>query len=275
MLDGTVHLTDHHGHAVTLAEQAIDAGATTLVAVGGDGTVNEVLQGIVAADGFEQVDFGVIPAGTGNSFAKNIGIPDIETGFDVLQHGERRRIDVGMANHAPFLNSCIAGLTAEASGRTDSGLKARIGVAAYVLSTIRTWSAYDGLTLRVEVDPRASSHPAWSGPVGLVVVGNARRFSMTGGEQANVEDGLFDVAILEDPGSIELSTDSPLDRLGELLPELIRLHAPTLAITVEHDETAQFSLDGEMQTYASVTLEVRPRVLRVAVGESYEPDGIE
>lgn len=265
-----VRRSERQGHAVDLAAEAIADGAGTLVAVGGDGTVNEVIRGVIAADALEEVDVGVIPAGTGNSFARNIGVPDLETAFEVLQHGERRRIDVGMANGFPFLNSCIAGLTAEASDRTDDALKARIGVAAYVFTTIRTWSAYDAIGLRVEVH---GGDTAWTGPVGLVLVGNARRVAVTGDGQADVEDGRFDVSIIEDPALVDLDGGRALDRLGELWPALTRLQASGLDIDVESGDPVRFSLDGEIREFDTVTLRTLPRALRVAVGEAYEPTG--
>lgn len=266
----TVRTSEREGHAIDLTEEAIDEGFENIVAVGGDGTVNEVLQGILAADAGDEVSLGVVPAGTGNDFADHLGIPDIDEAFSVLQHGDRRRIDIGLANGAPFLNSCIAGITAEASARTSSELKSRLGVLAYVVTTIRTLSEFHALELTADVRDGGATETVWAGPAGLVLIGNGRRFSMTGGQQANMEDGLFDVTLVEDPASISLVGDQALETpLGR--PELTRFRASTLELGVETGEQATFSLDGEIREFSEVHLRTDPGAIRVGVGDTYNP----
>jgi diacylglycerol kinase family enzyme len=112
------------------------------VAAGGDGTVNEVVRGVVRATALDRVTVGIVLGGTGNDFAGNVGITGIEQAFEVLDRGERRRVDFGVDDDRPFRNSCC-GLTAEASAETDPGQKERFGTVAYVLNTLRTLSEFD------------------------------------------------------------------------------------------------------------------------------------
>ena len=268
-----VEETEDAGDAVALTKAAISDGATVIGAAGGDGTLNEVLQGVDALDAFEEVTVGVIPVGTGNDFAENVGISDAREAFRALETGERRRIDVGTANGRVFLNSCIAGLTAEASRDTTVEMKNRYGTLAYVMTTLQLLPSYEPLQLNVSADATTAGDDSWQGEAILVLVGNGRRFPIRGRPQAHMEDGAFDVAIVEDVPSIELMSDRVLEKLfGRASTNVTRLTSPSLSITVEADEPATFSLDGEMLSTTSLSLSVRRQVLQLPVGETYESD---
>jgi diacylglycerol kinase family enzyme len=219
------------------------------------------------------VTFGGIPAGTGNNVAAKIGIGSIEHGFEVLAEGEQRTIDLGFADDRPFLNSCVGGLTAEASRETTAESKAELGVVAYVLSTFRTAVEFEGTPLRI--DTEETGDRTWQGRAAVLLVGNGRRFPTRGQSQADMEDGLLDVAIIEDnPGSdlAGLARSTAVERLlGGDADGVTRLKAPELTVTVEHDDPTAFSLDGEMLTAAELTIETRPATLTIRVGEAYDP----
>jgi YegS/Rv2252/BmrU family lipid kinase len=260
------------GDAIRLAEEAADAGASTIVAAGGDGTVNEVVRGIDRAGALGRVTFGILPLGTGNNFATQIGVDDLETAFEVVENGERRDIDLGRANERPFVNSCIAGLAATASSETSAEMKSRLGVLAYVVTTLRSLSDFESLRLSIHSDP-GTEPTDWTGEALCVLVGNGRRFSMEGTTQADMEDGRFDVAVIEDVPTIDLMGDAIAERLlGRDSPDVVRFQ-PT-AFTIEnHDlESVRFSLDGEIIQECELTLEVQPGALTVAVGDTYDPD---
>ena len=104
-------------HTISLAREAADR-ADTVVACGGDGTLNKTVRGVSEAGRLDDVSLAVIPAGTGNDFADNVGIRGVDHAFSVVTDGERRQLDLGVANGRPFLNSCVGGLTAAASART-------------------------------------------------------------------------------------------------------------------------------------------------------------
>lgn len=268
-----VRETRDAGDAVTFASEAADAGASVVAAAGGDGTLNEVVRGVGRADAFDDVTVGVVPAGTGNNFAGNVGITTIDDGFAALESGERRRIDLGMAAGRPFVNSCVGGLTADASGETSAELKNRLGVLAYVLTTLRSAPAFDGLRLSVTVRDGDGAAEGWSGEAICVLVGNGRRFTARGSDQADMEDGRFEVAIIEDVSTVDLMGDAIVERLlGREALHTTRLRAPTVEITSLDNEQINFSLDGEMVRDRSLALDVRPRTLRMVVGETYEPD---
>lgn len=265
--------TQGAGDAIRFATEAAEGGASLIGAAGGDGTLNEVVQGVDRAESFEDVTIGVIPVGTGNNFAQNIDIATIDEGFDVMEHGERRQIDLGRANGRVFVNSCIAGLTADASGATSAELKNRLGVLAYVITTLRSMTTFEGYTLSITIDDGETNATAWEGDVLCVLVGNGRRFTSQGGSQANMEDGLFDVTIIEDVPGIELMGEAVVERLlGKKATHLTRLRASTLDITALDSGPMNYSLDGEMIQARTLSLDTQPEALRIAVGDGYEPD---
>ncbi len=268
--DFTVLETREEGDAIDFAEQAAENDASMVAAAGGDGTINEVVRGLVSADALDSVTFGVVPTGTGNNFAGNIGVTSIGQAFDVLERGERRRIDLGTADGREFVNSCVGGLTADASSETDSEQKERLGVLAYVVNTLRLMTDFDGVPLSVQASTEGDV--TWSGDAVFVLVGNGRRFPAKGRTQANMEDGLLNVTIIEDMPTTNLVGEATIHRLfGEETEHVTHLKTPTLDIRIERDDPVQFSLDGEMGEWRELTLSVIPRAMEICVGSEYEP----
>ena len=269
----TVRETRADGDAIEIARRAAERGVTRIGACGGDGTVNEVVRGIDAACALDTVTLGVIPAGTGNNFAKNIGVEGIEHGFSLLDAGETRRIDLGAGNGRLFVNSCVGGITASASEQTTSEGKRRFGVLAYVLATLETAREFDGVPLRVRARTHHEREKAWAGEAAFVLIGNARRFPVRGRTQANVEDGQFDVTIIEQlPPSSALGEATVQRIFGSDTAHTTHLRSTYVKVTVEGEESMTFSFDGEMGTYRELACRVRTQSLAVRVGESYEPD---
>ncbi len=264
-----VAFTEEAGDGISLAREAAEDGATRIGACGGDGTINEVVRGIDAAGALDSTTLGVIPAGTGNNFAGNVGVEGIEHGFDLLAEGETRRIDLGTAGDELFVNSCVCGLTANASRETSAGLKRRFGVMAYVLKTLDQMRDFESIPLHVHAE---DGEVLWDGDAMFVLVGNARRFPAGGSEQANVEDGLFEVTIIEDVSTGQLVRETASRRLlGGEVSSIHRLTAPSLTVDVRRDEPVAFSFDGEMASFTHLPCRVRPAALSVRVGDGYQP----
>ncbi|WP_135828284.1 diacylglycerol/lipid kinase family protein [Halorussus halobius] len=271
--DGFVVLeTQAEAEAARFARLVAEAGADLVAAAGGDGTLNRVVRGLDAADALDEVTVGVVPCGTGNNFASNVGVESIDHAFEVLADGERRRIDVATADGRLFLNSCIAGVTADASASTTPGLKDRLGVLAYVVTGLRAAADFDALPLAVEATGSAASE-SWSGEALMVLVGNARRFPSEGRSQANCEDGLLDVTVVERMPTADLLEEAAIHRLfGDGTDHVTHLRPSELRVEVRRDEPVEFSFDGEMGSYESLTMRTSQRVLELCVGENYVPD---
>lgn len=267
--------TESEGDAVALAKEAAEEGVRRIAACGGDGTLHQVVAGIDQADALDDVTFGVIPGGTGNNFAGNIDVRSIEHAFELLETGERRQIDLGEADGEPFVNSCIAGLTSKTSSDTSSELKERVGTLAYVINGIQRAATFDPLHVAIDIEEgEGGTSTTWEGDALCILVGNARRFAT--GTQAHVEDGLFEVTLVEEMPTTEMLTEAAAQRLlGQETEHVTQLAAERLDISHERGEKVEFSLDGEIRAHERLTLDVRPCELNVVVGPEYEPVPIE
>ncbi len=266
--------TREGGDATRLAVAAAGAGIDRVVAAGGDGTLNGVVQGLFEADALDDVVFGVLPAGTGNNFAGNVGVGDLPSAFEALASDRVRRLDLGTDGERVFLNSCVGGLTAEASGATTAEMKARYGVLAYVLATLRTAVEFESLPLSVSAFDATGDEEAWSGEAMFLLVGNARHFPLEGPTAADAEDGRLDVTLIEREPARELVEEAALVRLfGEEADAVTRLQTAALEVDVRDGRQTTFSFDGEMESASRLSLGVEHCALAIHVGADYEPGG--
>ena len=264
-----VYETAGDGDAVELGRAAGEAGASEVAVCGGDGTVNEVLRGLAAADHLGDVTLSVVPAGTANLLARNVGVRDVEHGVEVADTGRTRTVDVGIADGEPFLVSCIAGLPADASVATSGALKSRFGTLAFLITGAQEALEFDGL--HIDVDAVGVDGPfTWEGEALCLLVGNSRQFVGEGG-QADMEDGLLDVAIVEQMPPQNLVAEAIGHRLFAADTDgVTHVRADEISVT-GHDEAITFSRDGELGTHDTLDLSVRERVLDLRVGPDYAP----
>ncbi|MFP9193206.1 diacylglycerol/lipid kinase family protein [Natronosalvus vescus] len=269
-----IRVTETAGDAREFAREAAEGGLTRVVAVGGDGTVNEVVDGLLSAavDGWPTLV--IAPAGTGNNTASNLGIESVEDAFRLAEDGERRQIDLGVANGRAFINSCIGGLTAEASLETSAASKRRLGILAYVVKTIETAATFDPPTLRVTLeDDDASTAAIWEGAVALAFVGNCRRFTAGRAAQAHAEDGLLEVTLVENGSTPAVLGDAALEQLFDRdAAHIVHHRVPTVTLERVGQKPITYSLDGEVLETDQLTLETVPASVPVVVGEGYRPD---
>lgn len=270
----SVEETERSGHAIELAEQAAADGVDLLGACGGDGTVHEVVRGLVAADALDAVTLCIVPAGTANIVATDLGIDDMRDGFEIADRGETRRLDLGVADDEPFVMSAIAGLPAEASAAASSELKERFGTFAFVVEGIQETRTFDGLQVEIHATSE-NGEIAWTGEALSLLIGNLRLLSKAGG-RANAEDGLLEVSIVEQMPPVEAVTEAIEQRLlQQETPHVTNITTTRLDIAGLDETPVTFSLDGEIRTYTEVRISIRPQVLGVRVGEAYtaNPDG--
>jgi diacylglycerol kinase (ATP) len=240
------------GDARRLAAEAVGDGFDVIAAAGGDGTVNEVLNGIGDAGGFGRTRFGVLPLGTVNVFARDLKIPlRLEYAWDVLRRGRERILDVpqvefsqnGGAKKQYFIQLAGAGLDARAIELVDWSHKKKIGPLAYLIAGLKALREKKPQIRAVENSQNANS--SYNGE--LILIGNGRLY---GGEfqifpQADFNDGLLDVCIIPRTDFRTLLRCGPDLLLRLKLPEgaVERFRAPSFELS--GDATAAFQLDGE------------------------------
>jgi YegS/Rv2252/BmrU family lipid kinase len=257
------------GGARPLATQAVQEGFDTVVAAGGDGTLNEVLNGIGdAPDGFARARLGVLPLGTVNVFAREMGLPmNLKEGWGILRAGRETTIDLArvecVMNGAPqrryFAQLAGAGLDARAIDLVDWQLKKKIGPLAYI------WAGL--VALRETPSQITAANGANSATGELVLVGNGRFY---GGQfrifpGASLRDGLLEICVVP-------KVNWPnLIRCGVML--LVRGELPAGAarcfraatFTLTSPTPTPLELDGESVGQLPATFSIETRKLRVLV----------
>ncbi len=172
------------------AREALEQGADLVFVWGGDGMVQCCIDALAGTG----TTVAIVPAGTANLLATNLGIPqDIGAAVSIGLHGQRRRLDVGVVNGERFAVMAGAGFDAHLIGRADAGLKDRIGRAAYVLTSLQAMRA-PKIGMRIDVD----GDRWFEGEAGMVLVGNVG--TVMGGLEvfphARPDDGLLEVGVV-------------------------------------------------------------------------------
>jgi len=240
-----------------------EAGETDLlIAAGGDGTLNEVVHGLMDLSKGARPALGVVPLGTANDFAAGCGIPrDPEEALALCMEGEAAPIDICKANEHWFLNAASVGFGAEVTATTPPELKRLLGHAAYtVMGAILAMNVhhYHG---RLTLPDREITG---SGPV--AIVGNGRQ---TGGgvqvaPRARIDDGLLDVLVVRQIPAMALLTAAR--ELQELSPDGEYIsYWQTPWAEVYPEEAIPVNLDGEPVQFSSVRYEAVPRAIRLIV----------
>jgi YegS/Rv2252/BmrU family lipid kinase len=257
---GSVHLTEGPGHAYELASRAVAARATLICAWGGDGTVNEIARAVAGTG----TALGIVPAGSGNGLARELGLPwDPTRALGVALAHRERVIDVGDAGGRLFVNLCGVGLDAHVAARFNTRPGRRRGLWPYVSIGGREILRYRAREYRI----RAGGE-TWTERALAVVCANARQYG--GGAvvapTARPDDGQLElVTVAARPPLVALRDALHLFR-GTLdrAPGVRTTRTPTAEIT--GTEPILFHVDGEAVTGGTtLTVRIRPAVLRVRV----------
>lgn len=195
-------MTRGPGDATSLARQAAEDGYDQLFVAGGDGTLNEVLNGVAQVPGgWDAVTFGVIPLGTGNDFATAVGIPgDIEGAIQALVGGIPAAVDMGCLNDAVyFVNVSAGGFMAEVSDAVTPRLKTFAGKLAYLIGGAQVLLEYEPVRVRItgpiDVEMALHTFAVCNSPL----VGGGRLIAPA----AKLDDGLADVCLIEAMSTID------------------------------------------------------------------------
>ncbi|MFN8223521.1 MAG: diacylglycerol kinase family protein [Gaiellales bacterium] len=269
-LTGDAVFSERQGHLAELAREAALAGADLLVVVGGDGSVNEVTNGLVGID--RAPELALIPRGTGWDFSRTFAVPrGIEEAARVALDGATRVLDVGRVTYrawsgsdgeAYFANVASAGMGGAVAQRANETTKALGGKTSYLLATLAVFARWKAPVVRLAVDGEereATMHE--------VVVANAKYLGggMMMCPEAEPDDGLFDVLALGDLTKLDLARSMPKLYKGTHLPhpkaELLR----GKVVSIDSDTPIPIQLDGEQPGRTPATFEIVPGRLRLRV----------
>ena len=271
----TLHLTEHAGEATQLAQRAEDNGLDAVFVVGGDGTINEVVNGIAGS----QVALGVLPGGTGNVWARELGLPRLSPlhlqplldSVRALIPGHARRIDLGRANGRYFLQWSGLGLDAAVTYAMEprTRVQRRMGAVAYLSAGVITAANMRGQRTRIFIDGMRIYRRSI-----LIVVSNSQLY---GGitriaTDARIDDGLLDVSVFEGRGfsSILRTFFTVLTGLHIYDPRHTSYRGR--AIQVYADKPMPIHVDGEPFSTTPFECEVVPRALTILIPQGVHAD---
>jgi diacylglycerol kinase (ATP) len=268
-LTGDVLFTDGPGHAAELARGAAEGGARLLVAVGGDGTVNEVVNGLGPSR--SEVELAVVPQGTGDDLARTFGIPTkVEEAVAVAAGGQTREVDLGRASFAIgegrderyFANFAGAGISG-AIARRGASTSRRLGAkAAYMWATTTVFIRWSSVPMRIELDDEVRE-----GPMYEVVIANGMYAAggMKIAPDARPDDGRFDAVLIGDVSKLDFVTTFPKIYRGTHTSHPKVDVVSARAVAVDTDESLPVVLDGEQPGTTPARFEIVPGALRLRV----------
>jgi lipid kinase YegS len=255
-----VRVTQEKGDARRFAAEA--GAVDLLIAAGGDGTLNEVVHGLMDLSRATRPALGVIPLGTANDFATGCGIPrDPEEALALCLKGQALPIDIGKANEHWFLNAASAGFGAEVTATTPPELKRLLGPAAYaVMGAILAMNVHHYHGKLILPDREITG----TGPVAIVGNGPQTGGGVQVAPRARIDDGLLDVLVVRQIPAMALLTAAR--ELQELSPDGEYIsYWQTPWAEVHPEETIPVNLDGEPVQFSSVRYEAVPRAIRLIV----------
>ena len=267
-LDGETLFSERPGHLIELARTAVEGGARLVVAVGGDGTLNEVINGVAERD----VDLATIPLGTGMDFGRPYGIP---TRFDdavrIVLDGATRTIDAGRVRYRTwdgqdamrwFGNVGTVGMSGAVAQRANGMSKALGGRITFFYALTRVFLTWENTDVTVSLDGVERS-----GRMHDVIVANGpwHGGGMMLAPDAKPDDGLFDVVLIGDVSKVDFLTTAPKIYKGRHVThpkvEIFRsAHA-----TVDAPERLPIEVEGEQVGTTPAAFEIVPGALRVRV----------
>ena len=270
--DMDIVMTVAAGDALHAAERAAREGYDHLFVAGGDGTLNEVLNGVAKVkDALATTTFGLIPLGTGNDFATALGLPeDVATALDILLQGRTVAVDVGHLNERYFVNVSAGGFIAEVSDAVDPQLKSIAGKLAYLIGGAQVLLDYEpvGAWLRVVAeDDRVMEREL---NLQMFAVCNSR---MVGGGRliaphALIDDGLLDVCLVEGMPTLEFIGLLTRVSSGDHIEDERVTYFRARALDLRFNRTTKVNTDGEVLEASRCHYQIKRHAARFLAGDA-------
>lgn len=261
--------TNEQGHATKLVQKAFMAGYRKIIGVGGDGTINEIINGIMnlGQEG-SQVELDILSHGTGGDFSRSLKIPrGIEGVLQVLRCGKKRWVDVGSVEFLGkqdqlkryFLNVADAGLGGETVARVNRQNKFWGGKLSFLLGSIQSILAYHNKVMSCRIDGEL----VVQGRMNSIMVANGRYIG--GGMQiaplAEIDDGMFDIVVLGDFNTAQLLFHLPKIYRGTHLKVPGVRYYRGRTVLIESHEDVLIDIDGEQQGLLPARYTNHPKAL--------------
>lgn len=257
--------TEKAGDATLWAKEAALIGFDAVFSMGGDGTLNETINGLAQAN--KPIDFGFIPLGTINDLARALNIPlHPEVAIDMLPRCKTVKVDIAKANDRYFINTIATGIMPEAVGHVSIEQKTRLGPLAYFLTGIKAMQAHETSLFKITT-PEGSS--IYRSPLIVAMLTNSVGSFRNLAPQARVDDGKIWLGIFKDFNYLDLLKVIPEFLSGQpLTSELMTLKAlEEVRIELVGDHPLSTNLDGDSGPAFPLDIKVLPSFLSVYVPE--------
>ncbi len=262
-LDFEVELTKAPKHATQLAQEAIKKGFHNIISVGGDGTLNEIVNGVMLSGKSDEVNIGILPEGGGNDFAVNFNLPsNIDKAVDILQKFNTRKIDVGKIEDRYFINALGIGFDARVA-MISNKLKHLNGLSRYLAAVLKALISLKMVEAEIKIDTCTLNDPFL-----LLSIGNG--MSTGGGflltPEARVDDGLLDICFINKINRRRILSLLPSTIKGKHLkePEIVLHQSRKIEITTNKPLPVYY--DGELPELKNplhFTIELLPKKLNL------------
>lgn len=253
-----IAVTQYAGHASEIAAKAKDDGVDIVVAIGGDGTVNEVARAIVHSD----TALGIIPCGSGNGLARHLLLPlNVRKAIEVINRCEIRQLDYGIINDYPFFCTCGMGFDAFVSMKfAEAGKR---GPITYVENVLREGLKYKPETYTIEDENGTVQYKAF-----LISCANASQYGNNAyiAPQASMSDGLMDVIIME-PFDVFEAPQISIEMFSKTLDKNSKIKTfRTRHLHIHRDKPGVIHYDGDpVMTGADIDIELKPKGINIIV----------
>ena len=253
-----IAITQYAGHASEIATKAKDDGVDVVVAVGGDGTVNEVARAIVHSN----TALGIIPCGSGNGLARHLLLPlNVRKAIDVINRCEVRQLDYGIINGYHFFCTCGMGFDAFVSMKfAEAGKR---GPITYVENVLREGLKYKPETYTIEDESGTLQYKAF-----LISCANASQYGNNAyiAPQASMSDGLMDVIIME-PFDVFEAPQISIEMFSKTLDKNSKIKTfRTRHLHIHRDKPGVIHYDGDpVMTGADIDIELKPKGINIIV----------
>lgn len=263
--------TQGRGHAMELAKEAALGGYEMVVAVGGDGTLNEIVNGLLDSGNAKDITLGVLNTGTGCDFARFLGISrDYRQACLHLVNPQKVRADVGVVEcqkegqpiRRYFISAAGMGLDGEVVETAVKGPRVIHGNLPYFFGILQSLGTYRNKDIRIQLDDSVEDVRICS-----VIVANGGFYAggMHIAPDANLQDGLFEVMILGDVGKLELIQVFPSAYRGaHVTHPKVRIEKAAQVI-IESSERIMVQADGELVGEGPATFRIVPSALNIAI----------
>lgn len=253
-----IAVTQYAGHASEIAAKAKDDGVDVVVAIGGDGTVNEVARAIVHSS----TALGIIPCGSGNGLARHLLLPlNVRKAIEVINRCEIRQLDYGIINDYPFFCTCGMGFDAFVSMKfAEAGKR---GPITYVENVLREGLKYKPETYTIEDENGTVQYKAF-----LISCANASQYGNNAyiAPQASMSDGLMDVIIME-PFDVFEAPQISIEMFSKTLDKNSKIKTfRTRHLHIHRDKPGVIHYDGDpVMTGADIDIELKPKGINIIV----------